>query len=103
MFVFNVAVGANQGTGTTSLSIVKVELDSPDAIQDGAGNIESLTLSSTQANLGFEISSTPAASLFGTKEAEIFGASSQNVTFGPGSKWNAQARRPRPIAAAFRD
>ena len=88
--VFNTTVGANQGTGNAPLSIVGVQLDSPDAIQDGAGNTASLTLSSTQANLGFKITSTPAGSalditLSGTQEAEIFGASSQNVSFASGA------------------
>ena len=88
--VFNTTVGANQGTGTAPLSIVGVRLDSPDAIQDSAGNTAPLTLSSSQANLGFKIASTPPGrasdiTLSGTQEAEIFGASSQNVNFAAGA------------------
>jgi hypothetical protein len=88
--VFDTTVGTNQGTGSASLSVVGVQLDSPDAIKDGAGNIASLTLSPTQANLGFTVTSTPAGSapaiaLFGTQEAEIFGPSSQNVSFATGA------------------
>lgn len=87
--VFNTTVGANQGTGTAPLSIVGVQLDLPGAIQDGAGNIASLTLSQTQANLGFKIGGTTgsasAFTLFGTQEAEIFGPSSQSVSFAAGT------------------
>ena len=87
--VFNTTIGANQGTGNAPLSIVGVQLDSPDAVQDGAGNTASLTLSSTQANLGFKIAapagSAPDITLSGTQEAEIFGASSQNVSFASGA------------------
>ena len=88
--VFDYTVAKNQGTGTAPLSIIGTELPSPNGIQDGAGNIGALQLSAAQANLGFTITSTPAGAptsvtISGTSEAEIFGASSQNVTFASGA------------------
>ena len=88
--VFDYTIAANQGTGTTPLTVLGAELSSPGAIQDGAGNVGALTLTSSQANLGFKITSTPAGSpasltISGTSEAELFGASAQNVTFASGA------------------
>ena len=82
--VFNATVGANQVTGTAPLLIVGVQLDAPDAIKDAAGNTASLTLSPSQANLGFTITSTTpgsasAITLSGMQEAEIFGPSSHRM------------------------
>jgi hypothetical protein len=88
--VFDYIIASNQGTGTANLSVIGAQLASPGAIQDGAGNVGSLQLTPAEANLGFKITSTPAGSpaavtTSGTQEAEIFGASNQNVTFAPGA------------------
>ena len=83
--VFDYKVPSNQGT--PALSVIGLELGSPSAIEDGAGNIASL--SGAAANLGLKVNSIttgPAAlTISGTSEAEIFGASSQNVAFASGA------------------
>ena len=88
--VFDYIIAANQGTGSANLSIVGVELASPSAIQDGAGNVGGLTLTAAEAALNFKITSTPAGSaapvaISGASEAELYGASSQTVTFASGA------------------
>jgi hypothetical protein len=82
---FDYAVPKTQGT--PSLSVIGVELPSTTAIKDGAGNI--VQFSGAAANLKVKVNtiSTGAASvtISGTQEAEIFGASSQKVTFASGA------------------
>ena len=83
--VFDYVVPSNQGTA--ALSVIGLELGSSGAIEDGAGNVASL--SGAAANLGLKVNSIttgPAAlTISGTSEAEIFGASSQNVAFASGA------------------
>jgi hypothetical protein len=88
--VFDYIIAANQGAGSANLSIVGAELASPSAIQDGAGNVGGLTLTAAEAALNFKITSTPAGSpapvtISGASEAELYGASSQTVTFASGA------------------
>ena len=75
------------GQGTPSLSVTGIELGSPAAIQDKAGNAASLA--GAAANLGLKVDSVttgPAAiTVSGTAEAEIFGASGQNAVFASGA------------------
>ena len=73
---------------TSSLSVIGLELPSPDAIKDAAGN--AAILSGAAVTLGFKVNAggTGTASsltIAGTQEAEIFGASSQNVIFADGA------------------
>ncbi len=73
---------------TTALSVIGLELSSPSAIVDGAGN--AATLSGAAATLGVKVNAggtgSPAPiAVSGTSDAEIFGASSQNVTFASGA------------------
>ena len=88
--VFDYSVPSNQGT--TSLAVIGIELQAPGTITDGAGNIASL--SKAAATLGVKINSivTPPApvNISGTTDTEIFGASSQNVTFSPGATGTLQ-------------
>jgi len=89
--VFDYTIAADQGTGSsTNLTILGAELPASNAIQDGAGNIATLQLTAAEANLGFEITSTPAGStanvtVSGTQEAEIVGASALNAIFAAGA------------------
>jgi len=86
--VFNYSVARNQST--KSLSIIGIEEPSSTAVQDLAGNTPT-SLSAAGVNLGIGINPTgtatsPAAiSISGTQDAEVFGASSQAVTFGSGA------------------
>ena len=73
---------------TSALSVIGLELPSPNAIQDGAGNVA--VLSGAAVPLGFKVNAGGAGApsivtISGTSEAEIFGASSQNVTFAAGA------------------
>ena len=81
--VFDYSVPSSEGT--KSLSVTGIEMSSPDAIKDGAGNIADL--SKAGVNLGVKVNSITtgqaAITISGTQDAEIFGASSQNVTFCP--------------------
>ncbi len=82
---FDYAVPKTQGT--PSLSVIGVELPSANAIQDGAGNIVQLSGAATKLSVKVNTISTGTASvtITGTQEAEIFSASSQEVTFAPGA------------------
>jgi ELWxxDGT repeat protein len=83
--VFAYEAPSNQGA--KSLSVVGIQMASPTSILDAAGNVADLAKSG--AVLGVKvnaISTGPAAiTISGTSEAEIFGASSQNVTFASGA------------------
>src|SRR5208337_3641861 len=83
--VFNYSVQSSRGT--PALSVVGIELPSPGAIQDRAGNIA--RLAGAAAILGLKVNSNttgPAdVTISGTSQAEIFGASSQNVIFAAGA------------------
>jgi uncharacterized membrane protein YfcA len=83
--VFNYSVQSNRGT--PALSVVGIELPSPGAIQDRAGNIA--RLAGAAAVLGLKVNSNTAGpadvTISGTSQAEIFGASSQNVIFAAGA------------------
>jgi hypothetical protein len=83
--VFDYTAPSNQGTA--SLSVTGLELPSPGAIKDAAGNVANL--SGAAATLGLKVNSIttgPAnVTVSGGSEAEIFGASSQNVTFAAGA------------------
>jgi hypothetical protein len=87
VFDYTVASGAV----TTDLVVSGIELSSPSAIADSAGN--NANLSGAGANLGLQVNtkSTGAAgpgggnfSIAGSTELELFGASTANVTFASG-------------------
>jgi hypothetical protein len=83
--VFDYAVPSNQGT--KSLSVIGLELPSPNSIEDLASN--NADLSKAGANIGLKVNSITTApapiTVSNTQEAEIFGASSENVSFVAGA------------------
>jgi hypothetical protein len=83
--VFNYSLQSSHGS--SALSVAGIELPSPDAIQDHAGNIAVLTGSA--ATLGLKVNPVTGGAadvtISGTSQAEIFGTSSQNVTFAAGA------------------
>jgi len=88
--VFNYTVAA--GEVTTRLAVSGIEVPTDSAIADLAGN--TATLSGAAVSLGVQINTTstgPAGpaignlTLSGSSDAELFGASSANVTFASGS------------------
>jgi hypothetical protein len=83
--VFTYAPPANQGTA--SLQVIGIQLPSPNAITDSAGN--RADLSKAAANLGIKVaggtSGSPDVTVTGKSVVEIFGASSQNVSFATGA------------------